>query len=62
MCIEVIAKRGEQRTVLAVDRAHSTHVVVVLGNIDQPFPGHPTTGGHILEEWHHVVGPFRTTE
>jgi hypothetical protein len=34
----------------------------VLGDIDQPFSGHPATGGHILQKWHHVVGSLRATE
>ena len=60
--VELGAKRGQQRAVLAVDRAHAADLVVVLGDVDQPFPWHPATGGHILQKWHHVVGPFGTTE
>jgi adenylate kinase len=59
---EVGAHRGEERTVLPVDRAHSIDVQVVLGHLGETLRRDTSTGGDILEERHHVVRTFRPTE
>lgn len=59
---EVGAHGGEQRAVLPVDRAHPTDTQIVLGYLGETLRRDASTGGHALEEGHHVVRAFRPTE
>ena len=53
---------GDQRTVLAVDRADPVKMMVVFRDLHHPFPGDAPALEHALEEGDDIIRAFGTSE
>ena len=55
-------KRGDQRTVLSVDRADAAEELVVVRHFLEPLARDVSPARHVFEERDHVVHPLRAAE
>ena len=59
---ELLLQGGNQRSVLHIDRANATEVLVMLGHFQHPFARHRPPAEHIFEERHDIVRPLGTAK
>ena len=52
----------EQFPHLAIDRADTAEMVIMMCYVEKPLSGHVPSPGHVLEEGKHILGFFRTAE
>ena len=55
-------ERGDQRSVLGVDRTDAAEMCVVLGDFFEPLPWDVTAAGDVFQKGHDVVHALRATE
>jgi hypothetical protein len=60
--VEFFPESRKQREVLRVDRALAAEMMVMLGNLEHPFPRDIPPTEHVFQERHHIIRPVRSTE
>ena len=59
---KIFLDRGNQITILLIDRANATKVFVMLGDFQHPFVRNVFSSQDVFKKRHHVILAFRAAE
>jgi hypothetical protein len=60
--VQLAPKRGNQLTVLFVQRTDAAEALVVLGNVKHSLTRDVPTAENVFKKWQNVIRPFGTAE
>ncbi len=62
MLLQFSPQRGNERTVLRIERAYTAKVIIMLRHRQQPLARHIATTQHVFQKRNYFVAAFRSTE